>query len=101
MGRNPAPSFPLSQQLVQRQLLEDKVSLAAFVDDSNVGSVDTGHGWIPVAAAFVEQQPVLLRPGAAVVEADLDRVVITARLRMRVGEEQDVLRFSILLVIEA
>ena len=65
------------------------MSLAGFVDDAHVGIVYAGHARIAVAAALVQQKPVLFGPGAALVEADVDGVVIAARLRVRVGEEQD------------
>ena len=62
--------------------------LAALVDDPHVSAVDSRQAGITRAAAFVEQQVMLLGPRATVVEADLDRVMRADFLRVRVGEQQ-------------
>ena len=68
--------------------------LAAFVDDADVLGVDAGQAGVTGSAAFVEE-PVMRRwPGAAVVEADLDRVVGSPFLRVRVREQQHMLVFG-------
>ena len=74
-------------QFVQRELLKHQVRLAAFVDDADVVIIDAGHTRVTRPAAFVEQQMVRLRPRAAVVEADLNRVMRAALLRVRVRKQ--------------
>ena len=53
------------------------------------------------ASAFVEQQVMRLRPGAAVVETDLQRVMRASHLRTRVGEQQHVFLLAAGLVVDS
>ena len=64
------------------------MSLAAFVDDSDMLVVHLRETRISGAEAFVEKQMMRFRPGHAVIEADLNGVMSSSLLRMRIGEHQ-------------
>ena len=83
-GRFP-PLLPL-QQLLQRQLLENQVGLATLIHDADVAVVHPADAGVAAPAAFIQQDLVLLRPGHALVEAELQGVAMPGVGRIGIGE---------------